>query len=195
MVPQKAVFNYTARQIARLSSGSGGQKAALAELRRGVGKEPGEDPGLWGAFLLDLPEELYGKDGKPSRAEWAIYITLTLYALHQQGKDPAADSVSAEGEDLGKAAAGLAQDQDDRDRILRRFSAMVTAADMRELSHHLRGLVQLMKARGIRLDYPALAEDLYWWQVPSRTNQVKLKWGQGFYGAFRAPSTSKEDES
>ena len=195
MVPQKAVFNFTAKQIARLSSGIGGQKAALAELRRGVGKEPGEDPVLWGAFLLDLPEELYGKDGKPSREEWAIYIALTLYALHQQGKDPTADSVSAEGEDLGKAVAGLAQDKEDRDRILRRFSSMVTAADMSGLSHHLRGLVQLMKAKGIRLDYPALAEDIYWWQVPSQKNRIKLKWGQGFYGAFRDPITLKEDES
>ena len=195
MAPHKAVFNYTAYSISRLSAGAGGQKAALAELRRGIGKEPGEDPGLWGAFLLDLPEELSGKDGEPSRGEWAIYIALTLYALHQQGKDPAVDSVNEKGQDLGKAAASLAKDEEDRKRILRRFNAMVTSADMRELSNHLRGLIQLMKANGVKLGYPARAADLYWWQIPSQTNRVKLKWGQDFYGTFREPITTEEDES
>ena len=35
-----------------------GAKAQLAQLRRGVGKRPGELPELWGMFLKNMPEEL-----------------------------------------------------------------------------------------------------------------------------------------
>lgn len=193
MAQENAVYSYTARRIAQLSTGSGGQKGALAELRRGVGKTPGEEPGLWGEFLLDLPEELYGNQGEPSWAEWAIYTALTLFALHQQGRDPAKDSVSVQDQGLGKAAASLIRNEDDRQRILRRFQMIVTSGSVQELSYHLRGLVQLLKAGGIGMDYPALAKDLYYWQNPARTNRVKLKWGQDFYGGFRVPSTKEEE--
>ena len=62
------------------------RKAQLADLRRGVGRTPGELPELWGAFLQDMPEELQSATGNPTYAEWAIYLALTLYALHQQGQ-------------------------------------------------------------------------------------------------------------
>ena len=60
------------------------RRAELAELRRGVGRQPGDLPALWGALLADMPEQLQGSNG-PSKAEWAVYTALTLFALHQQG--------------------------------------------------------------------------------------------------------------
>ena len=39
------------------------QKAALANLRRGVGAAPGEMPELWGFFLEELPPEMESRDG------------------------------------------------------------------------------------------------------------------------------------
>lgn len=62
-------------------------RAELAELRHGVGHIPGDIPALWGTFLTGLPEELYGRSGNISYAEWAVYIALTMFALHQQGHD------------------------------------------------------------------------------------------------------------
>lgn len=61
------------------------RRAELAELRRGVGRQPGDLPALWGALLADMPEQLQGSNG-PSKAEWAVYTALTLFALHQQGE-------------------------------------------------------------------------------------------------------------
>ena len=58
------------------------RRAELAELRRGVGRQPGDLPALWGALLADMPEQLQGSNG-PSKAEWAVYTALTLFALHQ----------------------------------------------------------------------------------------------------------------
>ena len=42
-----------------------------------------------------------------------------------------------------------------------RFNKVATASDMRELSNHLRGMVNLLSSNGIKLDYADLAVDLY----------------------------------
>ena len=136
------VRNYTYRQIQfliRQKETSVG-KAMLANLRRGIGKTPGELPELWGAFLNEMPSELYGNSGMPSEGEWAVYIALTLFALHQQGN---AEPVHCEKVSLGTAAARLMNEktEEERGRILRRFGPVVTAKSMQELSHHLRGLI------------------------------------------------------
>ena len=62
-------------------------RANLARLRRGIGKNPGELPELWDITLEGMPENLYSNNGMPTKAEWAVYNSLTLFALHQQGKD------------------------------------------------------------------------------------------------------------
>ena len=74
------------------------RRAELAELRRGVGRQPGDLPALWGALLADMPEQLQGSNG-PSKAEWAVYTALTLFALHQQGE--AGVSMNQPGRTLG----------------------------------------------------------------------------------------------
>lgn len=62
------------------------RRAELAKLRRGIGHAPGELPELWGGLLQGMPESFYGTNG-PSHEEWAVYLALTLYALHQQSND------------------------------------------------------------------------------------------------------------
>lgn len=167
------------QELIRQKNTSGG-RAALAKLRRGIGKKPGEMPELWGVFLNKMSPELFSRTGEPSRAEWAIYISLTMFALHQQGSS---DTVHCEGRSLGRAAADLMNENTDesRERIMRRFGPVVTAKDMPELSHHIRGLVQLFKAKDVKLDYVRLAEDLYWFQDTNKRKNVQLKLGQDFY--------------
>jgi len=175
------------RQI-EASPQSGETKALLANLRRGVGRIPGDLPELWGLLLQGLPEELQSKDGVPTREEWAIYTALTLYGIHQQGHDPAAEAMNAEGCLLGSAIRRLAPGNDDDalDRVRHRLNALATSSDMQEAAYHLRGVVQLLRASGIPLDYPALAADLYRWQFADGAPQVRLRWGQEFY--FTKPS-------
>ena len=155
-------------------------KANLAKLRHGIGKNPGEMPELWEVFFNKMSPELFSKSNEPSRAEWAIYISLTMFALHQQGSS---ETVHCEGRSLGSAAADLMEEKTDenRERIMRRFGPVVTAKDMPELSHHIRGLVQLFKAKSVKLDYVRLAEDLYWFQDTNKIKNVQLKWGEDFY--------------
>lgn len=175
------IRSYMTKQINTLISQKekSGGKARLANLRRGAGKEPGELPELWGAFLNEIPEELISSNGRPSRGEWAIYLSLTMFALHQQGNS---ESVHAENISLGKAARLLIDEPTDneRERVLRRFGPVVTAKDMPEFSHHLRSMVQLFSSKGIKLDYVRLAEDIYYFQTGNR-KRVQLSWGEDFY--------------
>jgi CRISPR system Cascade subunit CasB len=181
--PARQARAFVKRKICQLSQ-SGNEsmtKAALARLRRGVGKAPGSIPELWAQTLEGLPEALAGSGSEPSRGEWAVHTALTLYALHQQGKDIKTKCMSKEGETFGISLRGLIKTEEDELRVKRRFDAAATADGLDEFSHHLRGLVQLLKAEDIPLDYPALTEDLFWFQFPSIRDSVKLRWGRDFY--------------
>lgn len=153
----------------------------LAEMRRGVGMAPGASPALWGMLFQDLPEDFYSVKGEPSRAEWAIYTALTLFALHQQGKSIQTDCMDKEGVSLGSAVAMLIDSEDDRERIWRRFQPVTSARSIENVSYHLRGIIQLLKAKGIGLDYPKLAGDLFVYQDVRRADKVRLIWGEDFY--------------
>ena len=97
---------YAAQQLHRLQSLPDNQRRAeLAKLRRGIGHAPGELPELWGSFLLGMPESFQGRSA-PSAAEWAVYLALTLYAMHQQGNDR---PMNCPGNTLGRAVRQLAE--------------------------------------------------------------------------------------
>lgn len=159
------------------------KRAELAELRRGIGHIPGDIPTLWGAFLTDLPEELYGKDGEVSHAEWAVYTALTMFARHQQGHDV---WMHEENKRFGCAVRELApvnnDGDDDLKRIRSRFNRIATASDMLEMANHLRGMVRLLSdGKGIQLDYVQLACDIYDYALSSESrSRVRLRWGQDF---------------
>ena len=192
---------YAAQQLHRLQALPDNQRRAeLAKLRRGIGHAPGELPELWGSFLLGMPESFQGRSA-PSAAEWAVYLALTLYAVHQQGNDR---PMNCPGNTLGRAVRQLAErnsaGQDWTEAsVLRRFNALATAEEITEISHHLRGMIQLLSAAkdgAIPLDYPQLAADLYELQctdpryVQTPAN-VRLRWGQDLY---RDPKPAPEGE-
>ena len=180
------------------------RRAELAELRRGVGRQPGDLPALWGALLADMPEQLQGSNG-PSKAEWAVYTALTLFALHQQGE--AGVSMNQPGRTLGGAVRQLAEKtaagQDwTESSILRRFNALATAEEITEISHHLRGMIQLLRAAkpdSIPLDYPRLAVDLYGLQcdAPQLAHlpaNIRLRWGQDLYRYEKNESSETQEK-
>ena len=192
----EAVEAYTERRLRWLldQTSEGVCKATLAELRRGVGKAPGELPGLWKILLDTLPEEMQGRGMGPSREETAIYTALTLFAVHQQGWDPKKEPMHRRGCELGAAVAQLVQpnDEDARERMERRFTRAATSLDMAELTHHLRGLVQMLSAQGTPVDWAQLAGQLYLYQFSDRIAGVRLRWGERFYRTLNR--TEKNDE-
>lgn len=172
-------------------------KATLAQLRRGVGRTPGELPELWGLLLRDIPEDMQGKGMQPSREELAVYTALTLFAVHQQGWDPRTQAMYRLDAPLGSAVAALipAGDDNARERVERRFSRAATSINLEELAFHLRGLVQMIGAVGIPLDWSRLAAQFYDYQFPERTSGVRLRWGEDFYSVLnRRQSDPKEED-
>ena len=170
------------------------RRAELAKLRRGVGRKPGDLPELWGSFLRGMPEDFQGRSG-PSHAEWAVYLALTLYAVHQQGNDR---PMNCPGNTLGRAVRQLAErnsaGQDwTESSVLRRFNALTTADSMPEISHHLRGMIQLLRREKIPLDYPQLAVDLYRLQFVESAPNVRLQWGRELYTIEKSEQKEKEN--
>jgi len=171
-------------------------RATLARLRRGVGRAPGEIPALWGILLQDMPEDMQASGRTASHQEIAIYTALTLFAVHQQGWNPQSRPMHQRDCTLGGAMARLITpgDEDSRNRVERRFSQAATASDMSEFSHHLRGLVQLLGAQGIPLDWARLAGQVFAYQNPERVGQVRLRWGEEFYTAINREKDNHDEE-
>lgn len=173
------------------------QRALLTKLRRGVGRQPGDMPELWAILLDGLPEEMQGRRlESPSREEWAIYMALTIYALHQQGSDVKKEPMHRKDIGLGAAAKQLSvrlpgDTQDNLVRVSRRFNQVATADSMEEMAHYLRSFVQLLRANGVALDYGMLAADLYGYQFENLAAGVRLRWGRDFY----AGSTEDKEET
>ena len=138
-VPNGQIACFTARKLAQIQcqAGESSFRSTLAHLRQGIGRVPGDMPQLWGFFLSEMPEKWMG-NSEPSKAEWAIYLALTLFALHQQGQDPNTAWMSQPGASLGKAVARLIESPEDEKRISRRFFALATASSMEELAQHIR---------------------------------------------------------
>lgn len=169
-------------------------KASLARLRRGAGKVPGSMPEVYEETFPGMPEALAGTSPLPSFGEWAIHIALTLFALHQQGKDLAKENMYQKGQGLGRAVRLLIKKEEDENRIKRRFDQVLTANSPEEISHYLRGLVQLLRAAGIPLDYSALCKDLFFVQIPEARDGVRLAWGRDFYAATFTQGQTDDQE-
>lgn len=170
------------------------QRASLAKLRHGIGHPPGELPELWTILLDGLPDTMRSAGDEPTREEWAIYTSLTLFALHQQGRDIRHEPMHAEHISLGDAAWRLTEGkEEERERVARRFNLVALAGSMEEMTHYLRGFVQLLRAKHIALDYAMLARDLYRYQFEDLAATVRLKWGQDFYTIAKDAEEVEED--
>lgn len=185
MSKRKKIEVYVNRKLTFIAEASEALSSAeLAKLRRGVGLIPGENPGLYGFFLQDMPEEFWNPDGEVTEAEWACYLAVTLYSLHQQSNSPKLHNMhtSKEKNSLGSALRKLAAVQGDSnagERMQKKLQKVITSEDMSELSYHLKGIVTLLRNAGIPLNYAELAQDIYDFQFEK--SKVGLKWGQDYF--------------
>lgn len=163
--------------------------AALARLRRGIGRAPGFDYTL--DAYLRVPDELLGArpdtDLEASDGEHACHAAVTLYALHQQSRS---ERMHANGRGLGSAVAALADASGGPDGVRRRFAALGTAATYTEVLYHLRGLVMMLRDHRIPLDYGLLADDLKTIRRPGGREQMQAVWGREY---FRGRPQAAED--
>ena len=157
-----------ARVAARVASDS----AALASLRRGVGRPVEECPATW-PFVAEAAA------GEPRR-EPAAHTALGLLALHQQAQMPGA--MNRAGWGVGKACRVLGHRRPP-EGVDRRFRAALAANDLPALAVHLRGLVTLMRGEAVPLDYPRLYLDLCSWGHPDGRSRVGMRWSRDYIAA------------
>ena len=186
MSRSKEIMSFVNKKIFYLQQleGSSQGNAELAWLRRGIGKNPGEMPDLWGILYEDMPENFIGNTDEPSKEELSCYTALTLFALHQQGMNIASQCMHIKGKKIGQSLRMLSDalgDAGAENRVLKQLSALSTSKNRDEYSYHLRKIVYLLKSEKIPLDYGKLATDLYLLQYDEYASSVKLQWARDFY--------------
>ncbi|MFC8294859.1 type I-E CRISPR-associated protein Cse2/CasB [Streptomyces sp. NPDC057242] len=177
------------REIGRLQQGYLSDRseavADLARLRRGAGKDAATIPDLWG--LLDI-ELLHSTPGvRPDEAEEAVFIAVTLYALHQQSRSTAMHRTG--GDELGAAVRRLMPPGEIDEPVRKRFVRAGSAPTLTVLAARLREITLLLRGEDLSLDYALLAEQLYAWQLPGSRDQVRRSWGRSFH-AHRPPKNT-----
>ncbi|MEZ4705924.1 MAG: type I-E CRISPR-associated protein Cse2/CasB [Caldilineaceae bacterium] len=148
-------------------------RAVLATLRRGLGKEPGEDANVMRYIVPHLPAEA------PPCRERPYFLIASLFALHpEQGGTG----------DMGNHFAAIRQSKPNEDAIERRFTALLNTHED-DLAYHLRQAVSLCKANRVPVDWHQLFRDVQGWGHPNRW--VQRNWAKSFWG--RTPAEQQPD--
>ncbi|MCC7228988.1 MAG: type I-E CRISPR-associated protein Cse2/CasB [Fimbriimonadaceae bacterium] len=133
-------------------------RGALADLRSGIGKEPGDMARVHKHVVPYLPERDYTD-------RW-YYVTATLFGTFPK---------YSRGYSLGAAFRQLKQKSDSMEA---RFVALLNAHPD-DIDDHLRHAVSLLKSNEQPLDWFRLLDDLLQWDHPE--GHVQLKWARDFY--------------
>ncbi|MFJ1652373.1 type I-E CRISPR-associated protein Cse2/CasB [Streptomyces sp. NPDC088337] len=198
VTPRERVARLAAGHIAALQRGylddQSHAVAALARLRRGAGREAGQLPDLWA--LIDtgpLHETPHGarplSERELVRAEDALHVALTLYALHQQSRR--SGMYQADRPDrrrgLGAAVRRMMKPGEIDEPVHKRLVRAGTAPDLTVLAQRLRDIVVLLRREDIQLDHALLAGQLYTWQWPGGADTVRREWGRSFHAWHDKP--------
>lgn len=186
------ITEHAARQINDWQRGyladQSGAVAALARLRRGAGRPAGQLPDLWDLIDTGPLHEAAEGEGKLSeaelvRAEDALHVAFTLWALHQQSRSAGMHQAGRAGADrgLGAAVRRMMKPGEINEPLRKRLVRAGTAADLTSLAGRLRDIVTLLRRQDLSLDYGLLAGQLYTWQRPGGPERVRGEWGRSFH--------------
>ncbi len=154
------------------------KRAALAALRRGLGKAPGAATEMLPYIVPILPENAYGW------REQACYLVASLFALYRPERGEQVEP------NFGVAYLRLIE-ATKSDSTERRFLALLDAP-RDSLPDHLRHAIGQMAAtnRRIPIDWRSLLKDILSWDADDRW--VQRKWAKGFYTARTIRTTTTD---
>lgn len=165
------VFDRSARFISSLEALVNKEdRAALAALRRGLGKQPGATSDAHRYVVPWLPREA------TVRQEDAYYLIASLFAWHQRNWPGHPDDRFAT--NLGASFSRL-KNARESDSVEKRFVALLDCHPD-DLANHLRHAVSLLRASEIPVDWAQLLEDVQHWGWESRT--VQRSWARAYWG-------------
>ena len=198
-VKKVSVYGVTANileQIAR-NLDSSATKATLSNLRNSISKPYSQTIDVFATLYRYLPDSFISEYGDLSYEEKAIITALQIFAIHQQGnsKSILLENVDKEKyKNMGYSLKVLRTD-DNVKSTDRRFNTMITADTFDEFVFHLRQLVNLLKSRSDQeVNYAKLAQDLYYFQIPSTRESIKLSWAKEYYRYTNKEDKGEENE-
>lgn len=147
------------------------KRGALADLRSGLGKEPGQMARVHKHVVPYLPQEKWND-------RW-YYVLATLFGSYPKHRN---------GYSLGKAFKPLRQKSDSMET---RFVALLNAHPD-DLDDHLRHAVSLLKSNEQPLDWFKLLDDLMQWDHPE--GKVQLRWARDFYAGGGQSADSRNEQ-
>jgi CRISPR system Cascade subunit CasB len=133
-------------------------RGALADLRSGLGKEPGKMARVHKYVVPYLPEKRYN--------DLWYYVVATLFGLNPKHR---------KGRSLAVAFGAL---RSKSDSIEARFVALLNSHPD-DLDGHLRHAISLLKSHEQSLDWFRLFADVLNWDDPE--GSVQLRWARDFY--------------
>jgi CRISPR system Cascade subunit CasB len=171
--PQKSEQRPESGVIAYLKGLAKNQdRAALAHLRRGLGRKPGDAMEMYpyvGRFAGEASNKSH---------ERAVFLTAALFADYPDAQQNAGD--------LGSS---VRQISDKSDSIERRFVALLDA-DAEDLHFYLRQMIGLLKANSVPVNWEHLFKDIRNWSHDARF--VQRNWARSFWGS---KETKENNES
>lgn len=143
-------------------------RAALAALRRGFGKEPWEAPEMYPFVVPHFTAAL------TVRAERAFFVTASAFAQHPSS---GAESEPSTGRpNLGRALRQSIRSPEQGAGTERRFVALLRA-DEEDLTEHLWRSVTLLKSREVEMDWRQFLHDI----ARSSWDRVRREWAASFW--------------
>ncbi|MGH2353251.1 MAG: type I-E CRISPR-associated protein Cse2/CasB [Chloroflexota bacterium] len=146
-------------------------RAALAAMRRGLGREPGEAPEMLPHVASMLDRDVREVD------EWAYYLVAALFAWHPlpwPQREEAGRRSS-----LGVSLARLS-DRTESGSAERGMVALLNS-HRDDLAERLRRAVGLLRSHEVPVDWTRLLYDLLRWDQLDR--RVQRQWARDFWGA------------
>lgn len=164
-----------------------GDRAALASLRRALGREPGGSVEAYPAIYHALGDEQLSP-----RREQPYFVVAPLFALYPEGGWRSEETGRFEQRNLGASLALLALNAESGS-IEKRFQALLDSYSD-ELPEHLRHAVSLLRAHDMPISWEELLDDVRGWDDAGR--RVQRKWARAYWGHLaRVERTDAADET
>jgi len=150
-------------------------RAAMAELRRGLGQPPGTVYEMYPYIVPFLPNDA-------AKAREDVYFLIgSLFAYHPEKGGSG---------NMGSHFASTRDPNGDNSAIERRFAALL-AAHVDDLPVHLRQAIGFLRSRqqAVPVNWHRLFGDLLSWTHPS--GYVQKEWARAFWGRAKDESTNQ----
>lgn len=156
-----------------------------ALLRRAVGRDPEDCPAALGIITSEIDEQYQG-DGWVSDVERAVFIAITLWALHSQSLSTPAYTASTKdvaAANIGQAVRTLILRETGSSYgdhpITRRWQYLIAADTADLFATRARSIVTQLRRAGIGFDYADLAGALVHWDAyPETRKRALVRWSR-----------------